>query len=230
MNVGSQALMLRTMEVIRTLVVDDHPLFAETLAVRLSREPDLEVLPVAGDSGRALALLSSQSPAVVLLDLVLGTESGLNLLEEIAAIWPDVSVVMLTGVSAADQVVEAVRRGASAWLPKTVDGQQLVRVIRGVFRGESWIPPDLLRHVLRQLTAVPPDAGPDPLDRLTARERSILQCAIDGLSRPDIARKLFLSPNTVRTHRQNLLGKLEVHSTLEAVSLGLRYGMRPSKR
>lgn len=216
------------MDVIRTLIVDDHALFAEALAVRLGREPDLEVLPVAVDLARARALLSTRAPAVVLLDLVLGAESGLNLLDEIAAIWPDVRVVVLTGVSAVDQVVEAVRRGAHAWLPKTVDAHQLVRVIRGVCRGECWIPPELLGYVLRQLTAVQSDAGPDPLALLTARERDVLQCAVDGLSGPDIARRLFLSPNTVRTHTQNALSKLAVHSTLEAVSLARRYGMRPT--
>src|SRR5205809_564585 len=131
------------MDVIRTLLVDDHLLFAETLAARLGREPDLEILPVAEDETRARTLLRALDPSVVLLDLVLGAASGLVLLDEIGAEHPDCRVVVLTGVSAADQVVEAVRRGARAWLPKAVDGDHVVRVIRGVFRGESWIPPDL---------------------------------------------------------------------------------------
>jgi len=216
------------MDVIRTLLVDDHLLFAETLAARLSREPDLEILPVAEDQTRARTLLRALAPSVVLLDLVLGTASGLALLDEIEADHPDCRVVVLTGVSATDQVVEAVRRGARAWLPKAVDGDHVVRVIRGVFRGESWIPPDLLGHVLRELTAAPPAGPPDPLAALTARERDVLQCAVNGLSRPAIARQLFLSPHTVRTHTQNVLGKLAAHSMLEAVSLARRYGMRPT--
>jgi DNA-binding NarL/FixJ family response regulator len=216
------------MEVIRTLLVDDHPLFVETLAARLDREADLEVLPVAKDGRRARTLLRTLSPAVVVLDMILGAESGLSLLDEIEASHPESRVVVLTGVSAVDQVVEAVRRGARAWLPKTVDGDHLVRVIRGVVRGESWIPPELLGYVLRQLTAVQPAGQPDPLAVLTARERDVLQCAVDGLSKPDIARQLFLSPNTVRTHTQNVLGKLSAHSMLEAVSLARRHGMRPT--
>jgi len=217
------------MEVIRTLLVDDHPLFAEALAARLGREPDLEVLPFAHDRGRARMLLSTLSPAVVLLDLVLGAESGLALLDEIEERHPDTRVIVLTGVSAADQLVDAVRRGARAWLSKTVDGHQLLRVIRGVFHGECWIPPELLGHVLRQLIAAQPVAESHSLATLTPREHDVLQGAVDGLSKSEIARRLFLSPHTVRTHTQNMLTKLSAHSTLEAVSLARRYGMRPTR-
>ncbi|HEV7899555.1 MAG TPA: response regulator transcription factor [Planosporangium sp.] len=214
---------------IRVLLVDDHSLFAETLAVRLRRESDLEVLPPVGDVSRALARLRALSPDVVLLDLLLGAESGLSVLDEIQSSHPASSVVVLTGVSSADQVVDAVRRGARAWLPKTVDASHLIRVIHGVFNGESWIPPEFLGYVLRQFTALRSESTErlDPLSVLTVRERDVLQCAVDGLSRMETARRLYLSPNTVRTHTQNILGKLATHSMLETVSLARRYGMRP---
>ena len=221
---------------IRTLLVDDHALFVETLAVRLSREPDIEVLPAALDPHDALRLVRTLAPTVLVLDLILGQMSGMVVLDEIQLIRPECHVVVLTGLSAADEVVEAFRRGAKAWLPKTVDGAHLVRVIRGVCRGECWMPPDVLGQVLRKLIAARPavqdvraePAGQaDPLRVLTARERDVLQGAVDGLSRIDIARRLFLSPNTVRTHAQNMLTKLSAHSMLEAVSVARRYGMRP---
>ena len=216
------------MKAIRTLLVDDYRLFAETLAARLGREPDLEVLPVAQDHAGAVALLRSLSPTVVVLDVMLGKESGLPVIDDIKSINPECGVVVLTEVSDGDLAVEAVRHGAQAWLPKTVGGDHLVHVIRGVVRGESWIPPDLLSYVLQRLTATAHVGGPRPIDTLTARERVVLQCAVDGLSKPEIARRLFLSPNTVRTHTHNLLGKLPAHSMLEAVSLARRYGMRPT--
>jgi two-component system NarL family response regulator len=217
------------MNVIRTLLVDDHRLFVESLAARLAREPDLEVLPATGDPEQALRLVRTLSPAVLVLDLLLGSANGMSVLDEVRVAHPDCRVIVLTGVSSGDQVVEAVRRGARAWLPKTVDSAHLVRVIRGVYRGESWIPPELLGYVLQQLISGPPAARRhDPLTVLTARERDVLQCAVDGLSKPDIARRLFLSPNTVRTHTQNMLAKLAAHSMLEAVTLARRHGMRPS--
>jgi DNA-binding NarL/FixJ family response regulator len=199
--------------------------------MRLGREPDLHVLPVATDAQAARALLRAWVPSVVLLDLILGPTSGLGLLDEIEAGYPGCGVIVLTGVSGTDKVVEAVRRGARAWLPKTVDVDHLVRVIRGVSRGEYWIPPDVLGQVLRQLIiGRPPDRADSltVLTVLTARERDVLQCAVDGLSRSAIARRLFLSPHTVRTHTQNVLLKLSAHSMVEAVSLARRHGMRPA--
>jgi DNA-binding NarL/FixJ family response regulator len=216
------------MSAIRTLLVDGHPLFVESLAARLAREPDLDVLPVAGNAQQALASLRSLSPAVMVLDPMLERTDGLALLDQVRERHPHCRVVVLTGVLSADHAVEAVRRGARAWLPKTVDGAHLVRAIRGVSRGESWLPPDVLGHVLQQLLADQPVRRTSPLGVLTARERDVLQCAVDGLSKPDIARRLFLSPHTVRTHTQNMLGKLSAHSMLEAASLARQSGMRPS--
>jgi two-component system NarL family response regulator len=215
------------MEALRTLLVDDHPVFAQALAARLGNEPDLAVIPVAHTVGQALAELAHSRPTVILLDLMLGEESGLTVLEHAHAQYPDTKVIMLTGVDGVDAVIDAVRRGARAWLPKSVDIAQLIRVIRGVARGEAWIPPTLLRGVLTRLTE-PDPADPDPLEALTPREREVLQCMVDGLPRAEIARRLYLSTNTVRTHAQNLLVKLDSHSVLEAVAIAQRAGMRQS--
>jgi DNA-binding NarL/FixJ family response regulator len=135
---------------------------------------------------------------------------------------------VLTGVSARDQIVEAVRRGVCGWLPKTVDGGHLADVIRRISRGQYWIPPEMLGYVLRQLVSAQPVGPTNALAVLTPRERDVLQCAVDGLSKLEIARRLFVSPNTVRTHTHNLLGKLTVHTMPEAVSLARRCGMRPT--
>ena len=141
------------MAVIRTLLVDDHPLFAETVATRLSREPDLDVLPVAASEAQALALIRALAPDVVVLDLMLGSRSGLGVLDDIVTRQPCSRVVVLTAASPTEHAVDAIQRGARAWLPKTVDANHLVRVIRGVFLGESWISPDLLGYILGQLAS-----------------------------------------------------------------------------
>lgn len=209
------------------LLVDDHPVFAQALAARLGGEPDLAVVPLAHTVGQALAELARSRPTVIVLDLVLGEESGLTVLEHAQTGYPDTEVIMLSAVDRVDVVVEAVRRGVRAWLPKSIDVAQLIHVIHGVARGEAWLPPALLRAVLTRL-AEPEPANPDPLEALTAREREVLQCMIDGLPRAEIARRLYLSPNTVRTHAQNLLVKLDSHSILEAVAIAQRAGMRQS--
>ncbi|MEU5992482.1 response regulator transcription factor [Spirillospora sp. NPDC047418] len=217
------------MEPIRVLIVDDHALFAEALAARLGREPDLVILPIASDVRRALALTATERPRVLVLDLMLGAESGLDVLDRVRADHPDVRVVVLTAMSDLDAMVQAVRRGAVGWLEKTESAGLVARVIRSAARQGGWIPPDALGDVLRRLVRDGGEAGADaPLAELTPREREVLQCMVDGLGRAEIAERLGLSANTVRTHTQNLLAKLGLHSALEAITLAMRAGMRPS--
>jgi DNA-binding NarL/FixJ family response regulator len=211
----------------RVLIVDDHALFAEALAARLSREPDLVLLPIAPDVRRALALVATERPHVVVLDLMLGAESGIKVLDQVRAGYPGIRVVMLTAVGDVESMAQAIRRGAVGWLPKTESADLVARVIRSAARGGGWIPPDVLGDVLRRLAAGDtPDGGSQLPAELTPREREVLQCMVDGLNRAEIAGRLGLSANTVRTHTQNLLAKLDVHSALEAITLAMRAGMR----
>jgi DNA-binding NarL/FixJ family response regulator len=219
--------MLGRMRPIRVLIVDDQALFAEALAARLSAEPDLDVLPVAHDLRRAAALIATESPRVVVLDLVLGEESGLDALDLMRRRYPDVRVVVLSGITDLDPMVTALRRGAVGWLPKTASADLVVQVIRDSASRGGWIPPELLGDVLRRLLADGEPIGGD-LAELTPREREVLACMVDGLNRREIAARLGLSANTVRTHTQNLLAKLGVHSALEAITVAMRAGMRPA--
>ncbi|MEV8516903.1 response regulator transcription factor [Dactylosporangium sp. NPDC051484] len=219
------------MQDISLLVVDDHALFAEALQARLSREPGLRPIRVAFTAAAARACLAAGRSQVALLDVALGDDSGVELAGYIAQTAPATKVVMLTAVDAdesAEEVVAVLRRGARGWLPKTVDVDHLVRVIRGVAAGEAWLSPQLLGLALPALIAGGEAARPSPLGRLTAREREVLQFLVDGLSRAEIALRLHLSANTVRTHTQNLLAKLEAHSTLELVAVAMRQGLRGS--
>ncbi len=217
------------MSPISILVVDDHPVFADALQARLSGEPDLAAVAVAYSAAQALAQVRAAHPDVVVLDLVLGEhDSGLDVAEAIRDVAPATRVIILTGVESVNDVVAGLALGVRAWLPKTVDSEHLIHTIRGVYRGEAWLGPELLGRVLTALVARVVSPPPNPLSRLTAREREVLQCMVDGLTRPEIAERLHMSINTVRTHTQNLIPKLGAHSTLESVSLALRNGLRVS--
>jgi DNA-binding NarL/FixJ family response regulator len=213
---------------ISVLVVDDHRVFADALQARLSREPDLDPVKVAYDTAQARAELGETRPAVVILDVVLADGDGVDLLSDVRTLSPNSRVVMLSAVESVEPVVRALAQGARAWLPKTVDTDHLVRVIRGVHHGEAWLSPKLLGRVLTALVNRSVAPPPDPLAGLTPREREVLQCLVDGLSRPEIAVRLRLSGNTVRTHTQNLIAKLGTHSTLESVAVAMRNGVRAS--
>ncbi|GAA0336479.1 response regulator transcription factor [Actinoallomurus spadix] len=215
------------MRSIRVLIVDDHALFAEALAARLAAEPDLEVLPVAGDVRRAAALVATESPDVVVLDFVLGEESGLDALDLLRRRRPEARVVVLSAIIDVPPIVTALRHGAVGWVPKTESADVVARVIRGAAGRGGWIPPDVLGDVLRRLVA-PGEQGGGVLTELTPRERQVLQGMVDGLSRTRLAERLGLSANTVRTHTQNLLAKLGAHSAVEAITIAMRAGVAPS--
>ena len=212
---------------ISVLIVDDHQTFAEALRSLLSREADLHPVWIARSVPEARVLLGRYQPAVVVLDLLLADGSGLQVVDHVREESAGSRMLVLTGFTSLEPAVAALQRGVLGWLPKTVDPDRLVAAIRGVARGEAWLSPDLLGDVLPRLVAQPGIAPHDPLASLTPREREVLQCMVDGLSRGEIASRLYLSANTVRTHTQNLLAKLGVHSTLESVALALRQGMVP---
>lgn len=227
MRWADDARMVHGVAGISILVVDDHAVFADALQARLSREPDLAPVAVAYSATEARAKVRSQ-PAIVLLDVALGDDSGLDVAASIRDISPGTRVVILTATESVADVVTGLTCGVRGWLPKTIDTEYLVTVIRGVHAGEAWLAPALLGQVLTDLVARTSTPPPDPLSVLTARERQVLQCMVDGLTRAEIAERLHLSVNTVRTHTQNLIAKLGAHSTLESVALALRNGLRAS--
>jgi DNA-binding NarL/FixJ family response regulator len=220
--------MLAPMPTISVLIVDDHALFGEALAARLKVEPDLAILPVAHEARRAAALMATERVDVVLLDFVLGATSGLEVLTILRRHDPNVRVLMLSALGELEPMVAAFRHGAVGWIPKTAPAELVVSVIRSAVNGGGWVPPEVLGDVLRELTMTAASPIRDVLRDLTPREQEVLQCMVDGLGRFEIATRLGLSANTIRTHTQNLLAKLGVHSVLEAITVAMRAGVHPA--
>lgn len=240
---------------IRVLVVDDHRIFAESLAAALAAEPDVDVA-AAGSGPAALRCLERAATEgrrfdVMLVDADLGAQVAPGARPVVARAVPDngedglvdgISLVagVRSGQSAVRTVVLAekddprraalaLQAGASGWVAKDCSLQRLLAVIRGVLRDETHLPPALLTGVLRELTAARKHRTESErlVESLTPREREVLRCMVAGLGRKAVAERLFLSPHTVRTHMQNVLGKLGVHSTLAAVALARRAGVGP---
>lgn len=209
---------------IRVLIVDDHRVFAEAIASRLQAEPDLRVVGQANTAAQALDAVETLDPDVVLMDVELGGDDGIDLAARLRASYPTLAIIVVSFLTDSVRVGEAVRAGAAGWVTKDAPTDELLGAIRGVAAGESWIPPRLLTGLLRELlmTRRLVDEDEERLGRLTPRERSVLDMMADGLDRSAIAERMFLSTNTVRTHVQNIFAKLHVRSSLEAVALALR--------
>jgi two-component system, NarL family, response regulator LiaR len=213
---------VKLVQPISVLVVDDHRVFAGALRARLSTEPELGPVSVAYNAADAEARLTGMPVDVTILDYVLEDGTGTALAERLRHSAPHTRVIMLSAVRSVEPVAEALAAGVRAWLPKSVDTSHLIRVIIGVHAGEMWVDPALLGAVLPELLARVSSSALDVLAVLTQREREVLDCMIEGLSRAEIASRLRVSGNTVRTHTQNLIVKLGVHSSLEAVTMALR--------
>lgn len=206
---------------IYVLIVDQQRTFHDALAVRLRAEQDLVVVAEAQSTESARRVLAGRSADVFLLDAELPDDSVVAFCTEMTQRKDAPRVVMLSAASDAQRIVAAVRAGAAAWVRKDESIDHLLRVIRGVVRGETWLPPSDLGSVLRRLIEEQDDRrGCDELlATLTPREREVLFHLVAGAGRKEVAERLQVSANTVRTHLQSLMAKLGVHSTLEVVAL-----------
>ena len=213
----------------RVVLVDDQPMFTEALTVALDEQADLRVVGQARTRPAALAAVRALRPDVVVVEVELRDGAVFDLLAELRGDHPDLLLVVLSQSDDVAAVAAALRCGVSAWVPKAEPVQHLLAVIRGLRPGDCYIPPAMLADAVRLLIRGSSTAAPDgPLAVLTPREAEVLNCMVDGLGREEIAASLHVSPHTVRTHTQNLLAKLGVHSAGEAVALGMRCGLRPT--
>jgi DNA-binding NarL/FixJ family response regulator len=206
---------------VRVVVVDDHQMFATTLAQALQSEPDLLVVGLATSIREARELVASATPDVVLLDHRLPDGDGVRAISELHAIRPSAQIVMLTA-SASDRVlVAAMEAGAAGFIAKTQRLDDVLAGVRAAAEGESMVSAKLLGRLLPRLQK---RAGA-PGAELTEREREILDLLATGLSNADIARRLTISVHTVRNHMANLSAKLGAHSKLEVLSIAVREGL-----
>jgi DNA-binding NarL/FixJ family response regulator len=206
---------------ISVFVVDAERTFADALSARLEAEEDIDIVMPLHPKAPAPSLILGRHADVVLLDADLPDRAAVNLCEELAGRSEAPRVVMMSSGSQADRIADAVRAGAAGWVRKDESLDHLLRVVRGVVAGETWLPRAEMGAVLRLLLEEREHRRESDrlLAALTPREREILSCLADGAGRRDVAERLHLSANTVRTHLQNLMAKLGVHSTLEAVAL-----------
>lgn len=215
----------------RVLVVDDHEMFSEALAMLLKRQPDVRLVGSARDAEEAIRLLDDDAdPDVVLMDLDLPGIDGIQATRKIREMSPDAKVVVLTAMQDPEIIADALAAGACGYVPKTRAVDELMDVIRRAAAGELVMPERDLAPVLEQLRSGRAPEGERLLRRLTPRESEILRALAAGETTSQVAVHLGISALTVQSHVKSILAKLGVHSKIEAVTLAWRHGLGPAAR
>jgi DNA-binding NarL/FixJ family response regulator len=213
---------------VRLLICDDHKILTDALATVVGLDDTLEMIaPPVHEPESAIEICTEQLPDVVLMDIVFkGGMSGIDATRKIKEVSPSTKVVIMTAHDEDRLLVEAVEAGASGFLGKDEAAEELLAAAKAAAEGEVLIDPGTLTRLLAQVARERAEQRDAQmlLNDLTDREREILQLLAEGMRNDDIASKLFISPQTVQTHVRNILGKLRVHSKLEAVAFAVKHG------
>ncbi|HET7744258.1 MAG TPA: response regulator transcription factor [Gaiellaceae bacterium] len=203
-------------EEITCLIADDHEVVREGLRLALSRSQRIRVIGEAADGASAVALAERRRPDVVIMDLRMPDMDGLEATELIAQKAPGSAVLIFTAYGERSLLQRGLESGALGYILKETPHETLVRAIEKVAAGETFVDPGLMAEVV--------SARGQP-DILTPREREILQLLADGMSNVDVAQKLFISQETVKSHVRHILAKLEADTRTQAVAIALREAM-----
>jgi two-component system NarL family response regulator len=210
---------------IRVLVVDDHALFRRGLEIVLEQEPDIAVVGEAGDGAEAVEKAGDLLPDIVLMDVRMPRRGGIEACTAIKDVVPSTKIIMLTISDEEADLYDAIKAGATGYLLKEISTDEVAAAIRAVAGGQSLISPSMASKLLTEFASMikRTDERPKvPAPRLTDRELEVLKLVATGLNNRDIAKKLFISENTVKNHVRNILEKLQLHSRMEAVVYAVR--------
>jgi len=211
---------------VRVILADDHTILREGVRSLLSAQDDISVVGEARDGEETVALLKTTAADVVVMDMVMPRMNGIEATREIKRRWPDVKVLILSMYDNDEYIQQVIQAGASGYVLKRVATEDLVRAIREVHRGASFLYPPvaakLIEDYVRRVRGDETASGHEPL---TAREREVLTLVADGNSNQEIADILSLSRKTVESHRANIMRKLDLHDVTELVKYALRAGL-----
>ena len=211
---------------ISVLLVDDHTLFRSGIRSLLQRHPEFNVVGEAADGFEGIKRALQLQPQVVLLDLNMPGMSGVETLQLMRQDCPDTAIIMLTVSEDAEDLSVALKAGASGYLLKNIDTDYLTRAIRRAAAGETVVAEAMTAKLVAQLQSGAAAPVASELDKLTPREREILDCLARGESNKSIARNLELAESTVKIHVQNVLKKLKLSSRVQAAVYAVEHRMQ----
>jgi two-component system nitrate/nitrite response regulator NarL len=223
--------MNKTLEPIRLLIADDHPIFRHGLRQLLEAEPDFRVVGEAGDGAEVIEMVPRLHPDIVLLDLAMPRVAGMEALRELSgppsAAAPTPKIVILTVAIEKKQIVEALQLGAHGIVLKDAAAQLLIKALHAVIDGQYWVGRelvgDLVQYLRRIAPAAPEQAAETP--QLTKRERQILSAIVGGLTNREIAERFAISEDTVKHHLSRIFDKVGVSHRLELAMFAVNNGL-----
>jgi DNA-binding NarL/FixJ family response regulator len=205
------------MEQLRVIVADDHPIFRDGLRMLLTSIPEFEVVGEAASGVEVVELAASLLPDVIVMDLHMPELNGIEATRRVVGASPHIGVLVLTMYEDSDSVFAAMRAGARGYLLKGADQAEIVRAIQAVASGDAIFGPTIAERVIQYFSASRVADPASAFPELTDREREVLGLIAQGHSNQAIARRLVLSPKTVRNHVSNIFAKLQVADRAEAI-------------
>jgi len=212
------------MKSIRILLADDHTLVRAGIRSLVQALSGIQVVAEAGDGREALSLIEMHQPDVAVLDIAMPGLNGLEVAAQVADNFPYVRVIILSMHATEEYVLRALRAGASGYLLKDADTSELELAIKAVTRGETYLSPAVSKHITEYVRRVG-EGVHSALERLTPRQREVLQLVAEGHTTQEIARMMNLSVKTVETHRTQLMERLDIHDIAGLVRYAVREGL-----
>lgn len=210
-------------EKIRLLMVDDYPVVLSGLVAMFKNHEEIEVIGVANNGKKAIDLATTMHPHVILMNVAMPGMDGIEATRTIKRTNPEINILMFSGLSSNDKVMPALNAGAIGYILKDASEGELVQAIRQVAKGEAWLHPSIIGHVLKQLNGTEEQEG--LIEKLTERELDVLKYMAKGYSNQEIAKLMVVSTATVHSHVSRILAKLEVSSRTQAVIYAMRAGV-----
>jgi len=210
----------------RILLVDDHEVVRLGLKALLERHPSFEVIGEAGSAREAIEQVTNLHPNVVVMDIRLPGVSGIEACEEIVQTFPETKVIMLTSYAEDEMLFSAIRAGASGYILKQIGGEDLVRTLEAVGRGEALLDPAVTQRVFQEVRKAVKDEEASAFSHLSQQEKHVLLLVSEGKTNREIAKALFLGEGTVRNYVSSILSKLGVNNRAEAAAYAVEHNLK----
>jgi NarL family two-component system response regulator LiaR len=206
------------MDKIKILIVDDHPMMRDALKMAFTEEEDLQVIGEASDAVKAIKLLESLTPDVILMDLLMPKMSGVEAIARITANNPEAKILVLSSMEDEDHILTAIQAGALGYFPKSDPRPNLLEAVRKIARGFPYMPSDITLKLFQRLRGTKMMPQEDSKEALTSRQNEILLLMSEGKSDEEIGNTLHLQESTVRAHIHHILQRLNLENRSQAVA------------